>query len=604
MKTILIANRGEIAVRIARTCRDLGLRAIALHSDLDAGALHVRVADDAVHLPGASAAETYLDVEAVITAARAAGADAVHPGYGFLAEHAGFARAVQDAGLTWIGPPPEAIAAMGDKVSARRAATAAGVAVVPGTTAPLTGHDEVVAFGDEHGWPVAVKASAGGGGRGMRVIERAADAARLVAAAAREAAAAFGDDRLYIERYLLAPRHLEVQLLADAHGTCVAVGDRDCSIQRRHQKLVEEAPAPGLAPDVRAAMAEAAVAVAQAVGYVGAGTVELLYEDGRFYFLEMNTRLQVEHTVTEAVSGLDLVAEQLRVATGEPLAAHVHDSAPRGHAIELRLNAEEPAGGRFLPAPGPIRRLTLPHGPGIRVDTGYEAGDVVSDRYDNLIAKLVVWAPDRASALRRARRALDELVVEGVPTTAPALAAVLAHPDFEAVAHATPWLEQHAEIVPAAPPRVAEPEPEPEPAARAPGRDVVTVNGRDYWVPSAEAPAADAGPTAVTAPPAFAPRRAAGAAPSDGAPALAVASPGAASSTVTAGAVTAPMQGRILLLHATVGETVRRGDVLCVIEAMKMEQEITAEHDGTVAEVRVAEGDGVGPGDVLVVVAA
>ena len=591
---VLIANRGEIAVRIIRTCRELGIGTVAVHSDVDASALHVRMADEAQALGGTTAAASYLDIERVLSAARASGAHAVHPGYGFLSERADFARAVIDAGLVWVGPPPSAMEQMADKISSRRAASAAGVMGVPGTQSPLVDIDEVVAFGTAHGWPVAVKASYGGGGRGLRVVRGPAEAQEAVDAARREALASFGRDELYIERYLDWPRHVEIQVLADTHGAVLHLGDRDCSSQRRHQKLVEEGPAPGIPPAVCTAMGEAAVAVARAVGYVGAGTVEMLYEDGRFWFLEMNTRLQVEHPVTEAVTGLDLVAEQLRVAAGLPLSFGQADVAQRGHAIEVRINAEDPAGGRFLPSPGRLRAFRLPAGPGVRTDAGYEAGDEVSPHYDNLVAKLVVWGPDRDAAIARACRALGELQVDGVATTAPAALAILSHPDFGAVAHSTVWVERSLDLshlVPAPAPATAG-----DPSGRAgdaeadaaPHRSAVVVGGRAYLVPRFDAGAASAGPArAVGGPPA------AGAGPGR--------RPGAQYQE-RPGVVTAPMQGTVVGIRVVVGDVVEPDAVVAVVEAMKMENLLHAGIAGVVVSVRADVGQLVGPGDVLVVV--
>ncbi|MEY2450010.1 MAG: acetyl-CoA/propionyl-CoA carboxylase, biotin carboxylase, biotin carboxyl carrier protein, partial [Acidimicrobiaceae bacterium] len=489
---VLIANRAEIAVRVIRACRELGITSVAVYSELDRDALHVRLADEAYALGGQTAAESYLNTEKLLEIIERSGAEAVHPGYGFFSENTDFARAIGEKGVTFIGPPPEAIEIMGDKVSSRRAAEAAGVAGVPGTTEFLTSADEVIAFGESNGWPVAIKAAFGGGGRGMRVVQSAGEAASALESAQSEALKGFGRGECYVERYLPWPRHVEMQVFGDTHGNYVWLGERDCSAQRRHQKLIEESPAPALGDDVRQAMGAAAVKVAAACGYVNAGTVEFLYQDGDFFFLEMNTRLQVEHPVTEMVTGLDLVAEQLRVAAGEPLSFTQESviAGTRGHAIEVRINAENPAGGRFLPSPGPITKLRVPQGFGVRWDGGFEAGDEVSQYYDNLVGKLVVWGRDRDIAIARMLRALGELEIEGIATTKPADVAILSHPDFVAATHSTKWVEDTLDLSEvtsdaAAASASASVGTEDEPKVR---RDVdVEVNGRKYsvavWVP-------------------------------------------------------------------------------------------------------------------------
>ncbi len=583
---VLIANRGEIAVRVIRACKELGVTSVAIYSDLDRDALHVRLADEAYSLGGQTAAESYLKTDAILDVVERSGAEAVHPGYGFFSENTDFARAITDRGVTFIGPPPEAIEIMGDKVSSRIAAERAGVAGVPGTNTFLTSPDEVIAFGEAHGWPVAIKAAFGGGGRGMRVVEVAADAARALESAQSEALKGFGRGECYLERYLTWPRHVEMQVFGDTHGSYVWLGERDCSSQRRHQKLIEESPAPALTADTRRAMGEAAVKVAEATGYVNAGTVEFLYQDGEFFFLEMNTRLQVEHPVTELVTGIDLVAEQLRVASGEALSFTQDDvlAASRGHAIEVRINAENPAGGRFLPSPGKITRLRVPQGFGVRWDGGYDQGDEVSQYYDNLIGKLVVSGTDRDTAIRRMIRALEEMEIEGVATTIPADLVILRHPDFVNGTHSTRWVEDTLDLSEVAAPVAPAPPDDGDPLVR---RDVdVEVDGRRFsvsvWVPvSAGAPAAR--PTAGA--PAARPRRAASAGHSGGA--------------AGSGNVTVPMQGTIVKVLVAVGDAVEIGTPVCVLEAMKMENNIPAEKSGTIAEVRVTAGQSVGTGDIV-----
>ena len=571
-----------------RSCRDLGIASLAVYSEADRGAMHVRSADEAYLLGEARASESYLSVDKLIDVVKRSGADAVHPGYGFLAENADFARAVIEAGAIWVGPPPEAIEVMGEKISSRLAATRAGVAPVPGTNRPLEGPEEVVDFGNAAGWPVAVKAAFGGGGRGMRVVASAGEAADALASAQREAEQAFGRAECYLEKYMTWPRHVEVQVFADSHGNVVHLGTRDCSVQRRHQKLIEEAPAPGIPAGIARAMGDAAVRVARACGYENAGTVEFIYQDGEFYFLEMNTRLQVEHPVTEMVTSLDLVALQFLVARGQPLPFAQDDVALKGHAIEARINAEDPAGGRFVPTPGYIGNLRPGTGPWVRTDAGYETGDTVSQYYDNLLAKLVAWGPDRESARRRLLRALSEIEVDGVPTTVPAHLALLSHPDFVSVSHSTNWLTQAVDLsgVSAAPAgggaRAAEEHKDLE----------VEVGGRLYgvrvWLPAGYGLAVSQ-------------RAAAGVAGAH--PATTGEAEGGldGAGLAAGGEVAAPMQGTVVKVLVNVGDAVEAGQAVCVLEAMKMENNIASEVAGKVLEVRASPGSSVGTGDIIVV---
>jgi acetyl-CoA carboxylase, biotin carboxylase subunit len=446
IRTVLIANRGEIAVRIIRACRELGLRSVAVYSEADRSAPHVLLADEAYLLGPAPSAESYLRVDRLLEVAKESGADAVHPGYGFLAERAPFAQAVDEAGLVFVGPTAETIAAMGDKTEARTRMQAAGVPIVPGTTEPLADAEQALEAAREMGFPVLLKAAAGGGGKGMRVVEVEEELARALDAARREAQGAFGDGSVYLERYLDRPRHIEIQLLGDAHGNVIHLGERECSIQRRHQKVVEEAPSPVLTPELRAAMGEAAVRAALAVDYRSAGTVEFLFQDGEFFFLEMNTRIQVEHPVTELVTGVDLVQWQLRVAAGEELPFTQDDVAFHGHAIECRITSENPDEG-FLPSTGTIHHLEVPGGPGVRWDGGISEGLEVGLHYDPLLGKLIVPAPDRMGAVDRMARALDELVVEGVDTSIPFLRRVMREADFRAGDLSIRYLEEHPDLL-------------------------------------------------------------------------------------------------------------------------------------------------------------
>jgi len=600
---ILIANRGEIAVRVARTCRELGVQSVAIYSEPDAGSMHVRVADEAVLLPGTSASETYLDIDKIIAAATAIGAEAVHPGYGFLAENAEFAQALTDAGLTFVGPPAKAIAVMGEKVAARQVAASADVPQVPGSDGAIDGVDEVLAFGDAYGYPVAIKASYGGGGRGMRTVASASEAAEAFDAARRESAAAFGRADVYLERYIESARHVEVQVFADSHGNVVWLGDRDCSVQRRHQKLVEEAPAPGLSDALRRAMGEASVRLARAVDYVGAGTVEFLVEADRdaFYFLEMNTRIQVEHPVTEQTLGLDLVAEQLRVAAGEELSFAESGPEARGHAIEIRVNAEDVTGGAFRPSPGRVVSLTVPSRAGVRFDAGYQAGDEVLPYYDSLIGKLVIWAPTRDHAIDRALDCMREFRLDGVPTTIPAATVILDHPDFRSATIGTRWLEDSIDLGSLLPASTS--------GATFDGgseslaveevdadRQEVWVGGRPYRIPlpllmithvgANEAPASQAsGPggsrTNRGRSGSSSPKKRAG-----------------------SGTLTSPMQGTVIKVSVAEGQVVEEGEVVVVLEAMKMENPVRATVSGVVTSLHVQPGQVVSAGTVLVEITA
>ena len=582
LNRILIANRGEIALRIIRAVRDTGLTSIAVYAEPDVGARHVALADEAYPLGGRTAADTYLSVTALLAAAAQTGADAVHPGYGFLSENADFAQAVTDAGLTWIGPPPQAIRDLGDKVAARRIARQVGAPLVPGTAGLVTGPDDIAAFSAQHGLPVAIKAAFGGGGRGFRVVRSLAEIAGQYESVRREAAAAFGRADCYAERYLERPRHVEAQVLADQHGNVVVVGTRDCTLQRRHQKLVEEAPAPFLTDGQREQVHSSARAICQAAGYAGAGTVEyLLGADGTLSFLEVNTRIQVEHPVTEETTGIDLVRATLRIAAGEPLGITTAPE-PRGHAIEFRINAEDPARG-FLPAPGTITRLTLPEGPGVRVDSGIQAGDLIDGSFDSMLAKLIVTGADRAEALDRSRRALAELAVDGIATVLPFHRAVTRDPAFTATradsftVH-TDWIETEFQL----------------PAGEQ-GSEPFRA-----WPPAAVAVPVGGRPLTVRLP-GLATLSAAGEALA--APGITAAGSGTGHSTSAAGpagnAVTAPMQGTVTKVAVTEGQHVEAGDLIAVVEAMKMENPVLAHRAGTVTGLRVAPGGGATQDQVL-----
>ncbi|HEV2712393.1 MAG TPA: acetyl-CoA carboxylase biotin carboxylase subunit [Gaiellaceae bacterium] len=582
---VLVANRGEIAIRIFRTLRELGIVLVAVYSEADRGSLHVELADEAYLLGPGPANESYLAQERVIDAARRAGAEAIHPGYGFLAENAAFARAVETAGLTWIGPPADAIDVMGSKVAARERMQAAGVPIIPGTTEPVSSAAEVRALGDDLGWPIAIKASAGGGGKGLKVVRSAAEVDRAFESAQREGEAYFSNPSVYVERYLDDPRHVEVQVLADAHGNVIHLGERDCTIQRRHQKLVEETPSPAVSAELRERIGQIAVDAAQAVDYRSAGTIEgLLSRDGDYYFLEMNTRIQVEHTVTELVTGLDLVREQVLIAAGEPLRLRQEDVRLTGHAIECRVNAEDPSNG-FLPAPGRIAGYREPAGPGVRVDSGVDAGREVVALYDPLIAKLCVHGVDREHARQRMLRALGEYRIEGVTTLLGFHQALLGHECFvaagtchgvvesEELAKRAQELSHQTTSVPAV-----------SDGAR-PLREQrvhAELEGRRYelklLVP--EPPHAE-----------LARRRRERAGRGRG--------QGAARD-----AVVSPMQGTVLAVEVAEGEDVEAGQVLCVIEAMKMENEITAHRAGRVTDLSIAPGQPVKTGELICIVQA
>ncbi|WP_440902517.1 acetyl/propionyl/methylcrotonyl-CoA carboxylase subunit alpha [Actinosynnema sp.] len=581
LRKVLIANRGEIAVRVIRACRDAGLASVAVYADPDRDAPFARLADEAFALGGTTAAETYLSVDKLLDAAKRAEADAVHPGYGFLSENADFAQAVVDAGLTWVGPSPQAIRDLGDKVTARHIATRAGAPLVPGTNDPVSGPDEVVAFAREHGLPVAIKAAFGGGGRGLKVARTLEEVPELFDSAVREAVTAFGRGECFVERYLDRPRHVEAQVLADQHGGVVVVGTRDCSLQRRHQKLVEEAPAPFLTDEQRATIHSSARAICREAGYHGAGTVEYLVGvDGTISFLEVNTRLQVEHPVSEETSGIDLVREQFRIAEGLPL-RFTEDPEPRGHSIEFRINGED-AGRGFLPAPGVVTGFALPSGPGVRVDAGVEAGTVVGGQFDSLLAKLVVTGEDREQALQRARRALDEMVVDGMATVLPFHRVVVRDPAFvgdaEGFSVHTRWIETEFEnsIAPfEGGGEVGEAE---EPRQRV----VVEVGGRRVEVVLPGDLGGGPARPAATAPARAGRRKRAGGA-----------------SQVSGDAVAAPMQGTVVKVAVEEGQRVAAGDLVAVLEAMKMENPVTAHKAGVVTGLAVEAGSPVAQGAVL-----
>ncbi len=580
MRKVLIANRGEIAVRIARACRDAGLGSVAIYADQDRDALHVRVADEAFALNGSTPGDSYLVVDKILAIAAQSGADAVHPGYGFLAENAGFAQSVIDAGLTWIGPPPAAIDSLGDKVKARHIAERAGAPLVAGTKDPVEDADEVVAFAKEHGVPVAIKAAYGGGGRGLKVARTIEEIPELFESAVREAVGAFGRGECFVEKYLDKPRHVETQCLADSHGNVVVVSTRDCSLQRRHQKLVEEAPAPFLSDAQNAELYRASKAILSEAGYVGAGTCEFLVgQDGTISFLEVNTRLQVEHPVTEEVTGIDLVREMFRIADGEALG--YDDPVVRGHSFEFRINAED-AGRNFLPAPGHVSTFQPPSGPGVRLDSGVEEGGEVVGAFDSMLAKLVVSGATRTQALERSRRALAEFVVDGMPTVLPFHRVVVSDPAFAPASEDEPftihtrWIE--TEFDNTVPPYDGAPADAAEPAERE--RVVVEVGGRRLEVVLPAGLGASAAGAARAKPA----RRAGGA---------------KAGAAAGGDALTSPMQGTIVKVVAEDGQQVAAGDPVVVLEAMKMEQPLTAHKAGTVTGLAAEVGATVTNGQVI-----
>ncbi len=574
-RKVLVANRGEISVRIIRALREMGITSVAVYSDADRDSLHTRLADEAYHVGPTPASESYLNMEKLIEVGKRSGAEAVHPGYGFLAESTPFARAVAEAGMIWIGPHPEAIETMGSKVESRRIMAKAGVPITPGTEVPVKSAESILDFATEHGYPVAVKASSGGGGKGFAVANDKTEASSAFERASREGEAYFGDGSVYLEKYLSAPRHIEIQVMRDKHGNAVHLGERDCSIQRRHQKLVEECPSPAMTPEMREAMGRAAVDAAEAVGYDSVGTCEFLVEGDEFFFLEMNTRVQVEHPVTEEVTGIDIVQTGIRISAGEKLPFTQEDVTWRGHAIEVRLNAEDPA-NNFVPSPGTITVYEEPGGPGVRVDSSLIGPGVVAESYDPLFAKLIVRGANREDTLRRLRRALAEFRVEGIATTLPFFRALLDDEHFVSGSYTTGFVAERLDklgMTPASPGVAGEPS---EKAVR----DVeVEVNGKLFRVRvfSDEGSGRGSG----------APRRAGGTSRRAGG---------------GEGAVSSPMQGTIVRVNVEPGQAVAADEAVCALEAMKMETDIRTQKAGTVSEVLVEAGDTVRSGQPLVVV--
>ena len=572
VRKVLIANRGEIAIRVARAARDHGLASVAVYAEPDIDSLHVKAADEAIALGGSTAADSYLVFDKIIGAAKKSGADAIHPGYGFLSENAEFAQAVIDAGLTWIGPPPAAIRSLGDKVAARHIAQRAGAPLVAGTKDPVSGADEVVAFAKEFGLPIAIKAAFGGGGRGLKVARNLEEVAELYDSAVREAVAAFGRGECFVERYMDNPRHVETQVLADSHGNVSVISTRDCSLQRRHQKLVEEAPAPFLSEAQITELYRASKAIMKEAAYVGAGTCEFLVgQDGTISFLEVNTRLQVEHPVSEEVTGIDLVREQFRIADGEKLT--IIDPVLRGHSIEFRINGEDPGRG-FLPAPGKITKFVAPSGPGVRLDSGFGAGDVVGGNFASLLAKLIVTGATRKEALERSRRALDDFIVEGMPTALTFHRAVVRDPDFcdEPFRVHTRWIEtEFKNEIPAY--GSAE-------SGEAGTRETISVevDGRrfDVTLPAGLGSGATSAATGA---------RRSGARK--------------ANAAATGTSLVAPMQGTVVKVAVADGATVNEGDLIVVVEAMKMEQPLNAHKSGTISGLKIAKGETITAGSVI-----
>jgi acetyl-CoA/propionyl-CoA carboxylase, biotin carboxylase, biotin carboxyl carrier protein len=600
LQTVLIANRGEIAVRIARAARDFGLRSIAVYSEADADAFHPAVADEAYALPGTSAADTYMNIPALLDVAARAGADCVHPGYGFLSENADFARAVIDAGLTWVGPKPETIDLLGNKVAARRLAAEVGAPLAPGTEDPIENWEAARDFAQEHGVPIAIKAAFGGGGRGLKVVHDIADIEEAFASAGRESQAAFGRSECFVEKFLVHPRHVEAQVLADSHGNTVVLGTRDCSLQRRNQKLVEEAPAPFLTQEQHLSIVDGSRAICERAGYVGAGTVEfLLAEDGTISFLEVNTRVQVEHPVTEAVTRVDIVVEQFRIAAGEPLSV-IDDPDPVGHAIEFRINAEDVANG-FVPAPGTVTVFAAPTGPGIRVDSGVRSGSVVPGSYDSLLAKLVVHGDTRDVALARARDALAELRIEGVRTVIPFHRDVVCHPDFtgESLDVHTGWIDSEYR------PGMAEAVPEAAEEYAERTRFSIEIDGRRHEIalPAEVLRLTGSGGTPGDSGQGGAAAGGAAGGSGDGGGANTAAGTGdagdASAGSGSGAAVTCSYAGTLVRFSVEDGEEVDAGQEIAVIEAMKMESAVRAEASGTISLAPLAPGDAVEQGQRL-----